>query len=265
MNLDEYARMYAAEDTHWWYVGMRETTLGLLNGHLPPRDLNLPKVSEPSGGYEDTRRPRILDAGCGTGGLLARLSEAGWAAGVDLSSVALGWAQRRSLTNLGLASVESLPFRDGVFDLVTCIDVLYHLQVHEDVAALREFHRVLRPGGYLLVKVPAFEALRGQHDKTVHTHHRYRLSEMCAKLGHAGFRVERATYANTLLLPAAATKRLLENVFPLASEGASDVQMPPAWLNAVLTQILLLEARLVRQVDLPVGVSAIALAQRMPP
>ncbi|MCW5850841.1 MAG: class I SAM-dependent methyltransferase [Anaerolineae bacterium] len=264
MNLDEYARMYAAEDKHWWYVGMRETTLGLLNGHLQPRGSTLPKVSEPSGGYEETRRPRILDAGCGTGGLLARLSEEGWAVGVDLSATALGWAQRRTLPNLGLASVESLPFRDGVFDLVTCIDVLYHLQVHEDMTALREFRRVLRPGGYLLVKVPAFEALRGQHDKTVHTHHRYRLSEMCAKLQASGFRVERATYANTLLLPAAATKRFLENVFPLAAEGTSDVQMPPAWLNTILTHILLLEARLVREVNLPVGVSAIALAQRIP-
>ncbi len=248
MNLDEYARMYAAEDTHWWYVGMREATLGLLDGHLA------------DGAAQ--RTPRILDAGCGTGGLLPHLARLGWTAGIDLSPAALSFAQRRGLARLGQASVEYLPFRSATFDLVTCMDVLYHLQVQEDLAALREFHRVLRPDGWLLVKVPAFEALRGQHDQTVHTRHRYTLDELRARLDATGFRVERATYANTLLLPLAAAKRSLEAVLPLAPEGSSDVMQNPSWLNAVLTVILRLEARLVQRVDLPLGVSAIALAQR---
>lgn len=253
MNLDEYTRMFAAEDTHWWYVGMREATLGLLNGHLKPASA---ETDNPVG------RPRILDAGCGTGGLMPHLALHGWTAGIDLSSAALAYARLRGLHRLGQASVEALPFGDGVFDLVTCMDVLYHLQVQEDLAALAEFHRVLRPGGWLLVKAPAFEALRGQHDTTVHTRHRYTVEELRAKLEATGFRIERATYANTLLLPLAAVKRGLEHILPLAPAGSSDVAQDPEWLNKLLTIILRLEARLVQWVDLPIGVSAITLAQR---
>lgn len=272
MNLDEYARMFAAEDTHWWYVGMRDTTLGLLNGHLEPGgrlsplgDLASLPVSPLEAAQAGKPAPlRILDAGCGTGGLLTHLAQRGQAVGIDLSPLGLSFARQRGLPSLSQASVERLPFADAAFDLITCMDVLYHLQVHEDVAALREFHRVLRPGGYLLVKVPAFEALRGRHDQTVHTRHRYTLAELRVKLQITGFRVERATYANTLLLPLAAAKRLLEHVLPLASEGESDVQMPAPWLNRLLTGVMQVEARLVRQVDLPIGVSAIALARRDP-
>ena len=255
MNLDEYARMYAAEDSHWWYVGMRDATLGLLNGHLD----NAAAEARRQG---DSHRPRILDAGCGTGGLLMHLDAMGWTAGIDLSPTALAFARYRDLPHLAEASVESLPFPDATYDLVTCMDVLYHLQVHEDTTALAEFHRVLRPGGWLLVKVPAYEALRGQHDQTVHTRHRYTLDELTDKLTAAGFVIERATYANTLLMPLAAAKRAIENVVLLAPEGASDVAQSPAWLNHILTVVLCAEARLVQHVDLPTGVSAIALAQR---
>ncbi|MFN8500160.1 MAG: class I SAM-dependent methyltransferase [Anaerolineae bacterium] len=244
MNLDEYARMYVSEDTHWWYVGMRDITASILNGHL--------------------RAPRILDVGCGTGGLLARLQENGWAVGVDLSDVALQFAQRRGLRNLADASIEALPFKSESFDMLTCMDVLYHLQVQEDVAALRECYRVLRPGGWFLIKVPAFESLRGEHDRTVHTRHRYTVEELRGKCEAAGFRVERATYANTFLLPVAAAKRILEPVIPLAPTGSSDVAMGPPWLNSILTQVLRTEARLVKHVDFPVGLTAVALAQRPP-
>lgn len=247
MNLDEYARMYASEDSHWWYVGMRATMLGLLDKSLTPNGA----------------APRILDAGCGSGGLLTYLDQRGWGVGVDLSPVGLAFARQRGLPRLGLASVECLPFEAASFDVVTCVDVLYHLQVSEDRQALREFRRVLRPGGWLLVKVPAFEALRGQHDRTVHTRHRYTVDELRDKVTDAGFRVERATYANTLLLPLAAGKRALENVLPLAPEGSSDVMMRPVWLNAWLTHVLTLEARLAQRHDLPIGVSALALAQRV--
>jgi SAM-dependent methyltransferase len=262
MNLDEYARMYAAEDTHWWYVGMRQATLGLLNGYVAADPGLETRFLQENGFLGAGTRLRILDAGCGTGGLLPHLAAQGWAAGVDLSSTALGFARQRGLTPLAQASVETLPFASATFDVVTCMDVLYHLQVHEDVAALREFHRVLRPGGWLLVKVPALETLRGQHDRTVHTRHRYTVAELREKLVAARFRVERATYANTLLLPLAAAKRAAEHLLPIAAEGSSDVTQEPGWLNAVLTRILSIEAHLVQHIDLPVGVSAIALAQR---
>ena len=94
--------------------------------------------------------------------------------------------------------------------------------------------------------------------------HRYTVEELRGKCEAAGFRVERATYANTFLLPVAAAKRILEPLIPLAPTGSSDVAMGPPWLNSILTQVLRTEARLVRHVDLPVGLTAVALAQRPP-
>ena len=101
-----------------------------------------------------------------------------------------------------------LPFGDATFDLVTSFDVIYHLGVADDVAALREMRRVLRPGGALFVRVPALERLQSHHDVAVHTRQRYTRAELRRKAEPAGLRVERASYANTVLLPLAAVARL---------------------------------------------------------
>ncbi len=242
MDSSEYAAMYEAEDSHWWYVGMRRIAASVLGAQLQP---GKPLV--------------ILDAGCGTGGNLLFLESYGTPVGLDVSATALGFCQRRGLDRLVHGSVMSLPFPDGVFDLVTSLDVLYHRAVLDDAQALREARRVLTPGGWLLVRVPAYDWLRGRHDVAVHTRHRYTAAELANKVCDAGLTVLRLSYANCLLFPIALAKRLAERIMPPGA--GSDVGPPPAG-NRQLAAILALEALWLRRWALPWGLSVICLARK---
>lgn len=240
MEKEEYLRMYNQEKTHWWYAGMRRVSKAFL------------------GPAENGGALRVLDAGCGTGAGIDFLSPYGTPYGVDLSPEAIGFCVLRGKSRLARASVDSLPFPSGSFDLVTSFDVLYHRDVEDDLIALREFHRVLRDGGTLLLRVPAFNFLRGKHDITVHTRHRYRAGELKAKLGQAGFQVERISYANFVLFPLAAAKRLLES----NGGGGSDVQPAHRLVNTLLTGVLAAEAYWLKRRSFPFGLSLVALARK---
>ena len=245
MNAAEYEAMYRVENTLWWYVGMRRIGEALLSCRLQPG-------------------LRILDAGAGTGGNLRWLGRFGTAFGVDLSAQATQLCRKRQLSTVARASVTDLPYPDSTFDLVTSFDVIYHLGVSDDVAALREAARVLKPGGTLLVRVPAFDALRSEHDTAVHTRQRYTLGELCDKAERAGLRVRRATYANTLLFPLAAASRLAARLRDSGAThgGRSDVRPASPLANAVFGAALDLEAALLARWDLPLGLSALVVAER---
>ncbi len=254
MNPSEYEAMFRVEDHLWWYTGMRRIAEEIMRERLDGAG----------------RRLAILDAGCGTGGNLAWLARFGEVYGVDLSPLAVEFCARRHLTTVSRASVLELPYPDGAFDLVTSFDVIYHLQVRDDVAALAETRRVLKPGGWAYVRVPALEPLRSAHDTAVHTRQRYDVAELREKARLAGLDVVRATYANTLLFPVAAASRLLARLrrhgapagHARHEEVRSDVRPAPAAVNAVLSAILGAEAALLRRLNLPLGLSAVVLARR---
>lgn len=243
MNKEEYEIMYHLEDTHWWYVGMKRIVHNLL-GKL---------LSERSG-------LRILDAGCGTGGMLDYLGSYGTVVGIDASPEAMVFSRERGGHRLVQASVTQLPFDDSSFDLIVSFDVLYHRAVLDDSQALKEFHRILKPNGHVLLRLPAFNWLRGSHDEAVHTKQRYRAPELRDKLTRAGFKVEKVTYANTILFPVAVAKRACEMAFQL--HGGSDVKPTSPVINTVLTRVLGIEAALVDHVSLPWGLSVLAWAER---
>jgi SAM-dependent methyltransferase len=241
---DEYRRLFELEDQFWWFVGMREISLKLLDRYLPPNEKRI-----------------ILDAGCGTGGMLPHLSHYGSTVGVDLFPEALEYAGRRTPKRLARASVTRLPFAGETFDLVTSFDVIYHRAVGDDEQALAETARVIRPGGHLLIRVPAFDRLRSRHDEAVHTERRYSREELVEKLQRAGLQPVYTTYANFFLFPAAIAKRLSERLFPRRKTG-SEVQQTLSPLNALFTYILKLELKLIKRVKLPTGLSLIAIARR---
>jgi SAM-dependent methyltransferase len=242
VNSEEYGRMFDAEETQWWYAGMRAISMALLAPALAAR---------PSSAL-------ILDAGCGTGNNLRHLSGLGRAVGVDISDDALRFCRVRGVAS-AKASLLALPFADAAFDCVTSFDVLYHRWIEDDRAAVAELTRVLRPGGLLLVRVPALRALWGAHDEAVHSRHRYTRGEVKALLLSAGLEVVRASYGNTLLFPVLAARRTLDRI---TGRHGSDVAFLPAPLERTFRALLAVEARLIPLVSFPIGASVFALARR---
>lgn len=184
------------------------------------------------------REAAMLDAGCGTGGLMRRLAdEARWRwTGVDISPIAVGLARERApRAEVCAASVTTLPWAERSFDAAVSADVLYHLD--DDAAAVRELRRVLRPGGVLVVNVPAHPWLWSYHDVAVEGRRRYTRAGVRRLLEEAGFAVERLTHWNTLLLPAIALRR---KCLP-APRGGSDVQRAAGPVEAVLRGVMAVE------------------------
>lgn len=241
MEPGEYDLIASLEERHWWYTGMRASARALLRTVLP-------RGSAPAA---------ILDAGCGAGGGLRWLGEFGTVTGLDVHprAVALSRVVSRRVCQ---ASVLNVPFDAATFAVVTSFDVLYHRAVTDDAAALRELVRVLRPGGWLLLRVPANDRLRGAHDLQVHTRHRYARMELADKLRAAGLTIRRLTFAGALLLPPALLRRGLQR--QASPPAHSDVSLPPTLLNRLLGATLGWEAYWLRQADLPFGLSLLALA-----
>ena len=241
MHDSEYHNLAALEQIHWWHVSMAAIAVDWLRG-LP---------CEPG--------QRILDVGCGTGGALQWLTEFGHVCGLDCHPLALRLAGRHGKREFVQADVGALPFREGSVSILTAFDVLYHRAVVDDGAALEEFRRVLRPGGWLLLRVPAHDWLRGVHDDAVHTRHRYTRREVRDKLIRAGFLPVRVSYVNALLLVPAIGWRSCQRRAGGCSQ--SDVRRSSLWMNGLLKAVLRLERAGLRRFDLPLGLSVLALAR----
>jgi ubiquinone/menaquinone biosynthesis C-methylase UbiE len=240
--------MFELEDRLWWYEGMRAVTQTLLRKSL----------ATPTG-------LTVLDVGCGTGYSLLWLEErfkTRAAFGVDSSKEAARLWKERDIACAAIASVDCLPFGNDHFDLVTCFDVVYQLPEEGVLRAISEMYRVLKPGGILFIREPAYQWLRGSHDEAVGTHRRFTLSEMVRLVASVGFHRKRTTYANTLLFVAAVPHRLLSRML---GGGASDVKPVPGWMNRAFLEVLRIESRLLEHVSFPFGLSIIMLAEKKLP
>jgi SAM-dependent methyltransferase len=241
---NEYRTIFRVEQQHWWYVGMARLTITLLVQLYPGR-----------------QELRILDAGCGTGGAMPYLAQFGRVTGCDLSSLALALGRQRRLKRLVQSSVTRLPFASGQFDLVTSFDVLYHRAVEDYHQALAEFYRVLRPGGRLFLRLPAYDWLRGRHDTIIHTARRFTTARIAQALVAEGFTVERLSYVNFLLFPLALFKRLLERAFT-GDDATSDIHPNPTWQDRLLVHFLGVEARWLQRHNLPFGLTVLAIGRK---
>jgi ubiquinone/menaquinone biosynthesis C-methylase UbiE len=241
MEVEEYARIAAAEDDHWWYRNTRALMADLLQPWL---GLGM----------------RILDAGCGPGGNGAWLARHGRVVGVDVAREALEFVKaRRSTTVPVQASAADLPFPDRSFDLAVAVTLLYTVPNH--AAAVNEMARVVRPGAPVFLFEPALPSLRREHDTTVHGLRRYRRDELAALAERAGLRVRRATYAYSFLAPPAALLAALERrKSRTGNDTGSDVERHA--LDRVFAPLAKAERRWLARRDVPVGTSAVVVATR---
>ena len=244
MERGEYERMHAVEDRMWWYRGLRLLAAGEFARAL---------ARSPTGGP-------VLDAGCGTGGMLARLGPvvAGRPTfGLEFDTVAASLAHAKSGRPVAAGSVNEMPLGDGALAGYLSLDVLCHGGV-EPERAVREARRCLKPGAVALFNLPAYGWLLSAHDMRVHNVRRFTRGQARALLAGHGFRVVKSSYWNTLLFPLMLLHRLTER-----DDAASDVREFPRWLDALFSAALAIErAAISAGLSLPFGGSLMIVARR---
>jgi SAM-dependent methyltransferase len=234
--------MLDLDEHHWWYRGRR----------LVVRT-ELDRLTLPQGA-------RLLDAGCGSGRTLQDLAPYGEVHGIELDPDAAAFANSRGFGEVRVGRLEELPWEDDTFDLITCLDVIEHTP--DDRRTLSELRRVSKPGGWLLVTVPAYQALWSLHDAANHHYRRYSRRSLRLAAVETGWTPRRMTSFNSILLPPAAAVRLAQRGRRPDSDYSPELKLGPAWLNELLERPLRAEAAwLARGGTLPAGLSLLALLE----
>jgi SAM-dependent methyltransferase len=245
MDAAEHQRLADFEEWYWWHRARQSIVTRLLARY----------VGETPDG--------ILDVGCGTGATTMAIANGGAVLGIDLGAEAVTSARARGL-EVAQMDATSIGARSESFGLVVALDVLEHLD--DPMAAAREFRRALRPGGRLLVTVPAYQWLWSSHDVALGHRRRYTRHPLRTLLQGAGFEVDICSYVMSTALPPAALMRLLERIpgrrrhDEEAESGYVDV---PGWLNAILSRLVALDGHLVGRLPIPAGLTVVALARRL--
>ncbi len=244
MERAEYEHMHAVEDRMWWYRGLRKLVTDQL-----ARALSRSRAGGP-----------VLDAGCGTGGMLRVLGPAVAGRptiGLEYDPMAAGMAKAKAGRPILSGSVNELPLGDGTLGAYVSLDVLCHASV-EPVRALKEAHRCLGPGAIAIFNLPAYSWMLSAHDRRVHNARRFTRGEARALIAAPGFRILRASYWNTLLFPLMLIHRLVER-----GDAESDVRDYPRWLDAIFSTALAIErAAIGAGLSLPFGGSLMIVAVR---
>ncbi|MBI3920694.1 MAG: class I SAM-dependent methyltransferase [Armatimonadetes bacterium] len=237
--------MFELEDRYWWFVGRRHIVRSLL-----ARRGNLPNPC------------RIVDLGCGTGGNLPELAQFGEVVGVDMSPEALHLCRSRGDFPLALSDGTALPFREDSCDLVTVLDVLEHIE--DDRRVLEELVRILRPGGKVLVTVPAYPSLWSEHDEALHHQRRYRAHELRGKVRASGLTIRKLSFAiSAVLLPVYFLRWMqrFRRQPPRESAKTGLIELP-AMVNGLLIAYLRFEGSWIPHMSLPFGLSIVCLAEK---
>jgi ubiquinone/menaquinone biosynthesis C-methylase UbiE len=244
MNDNEYRQLAELEDRLWHFEALHDHVRCALVKHQLPVNAAL------------------LDAGCGTGGLLRKLEK--WfpsitqVHGMDFSRLAVEFARRRTPNKIYEGSVTALPFPAASYDAIISLDVL--CQVERASEALAEFSRCLKPGGLAVVNVPAYEWLWSYHDDAVQSHHRFTRPGLKTLFRDAGLHPVYATYWNTFLFPAIVIRRKL---LPPPRDGSSDVREYSPLVSTVLRALLAIERLWLKTgLTLPFGTSVFVVGIR---
>jgi SAM-dependent methyltransferase len=247
MHDQDFELLYRLEESYWWFPAMREIT-----GTIAARELQRPNL-------------KILDAGCGTGFNLGYYAAGNRhdIYGLDLAATALRHVRQRGFQKIAQASITDIPFASETFDIVFSFEVVTQTPYDMHDASLQEMHRVLKKGGHLFIRVPAFMWLWSSHDEELEVRYRYTRDELGKRLTKAGFQLEWTSYANGFLFPVILLRRSLKR---LGIGGGTDVKPLPrglGWLDGVFRATLASEARWFKSGrHLPFGLSLICYARK---
>ena len=247
MRAEDFELLYQLEEKYWWFAAMRQIT-----DTVAARELQQPQL-------------RILDAGCGTGFNLSYYTavHSHEVYGLDLADAALEHVRQRGFRKIAQASITDIPFKSETFDMVFSFEVVTQTHYEHHDAEFREMHRVLRPGGHLFIRVPAFMWLWSSHDEELEVRYRYTREELAQRLTKAGFIVKWTSYANGFLFPVILLRRFMKR---LGIGAGTDVKPLPrglGWLDAVFRRVLASEAAWFKSgKHLPFGLSLICYLRK---
>lgn len=242
MNISMYRIFFEIQKKHWWFVTKRKIVLDSIALY-----------------FRSGNEVRVLDIGCGAGLMLNSLEAIGDTYGMDMSDDAISFSKEIFHGEVKKGSLpDNVPYKENFFNLITALDVIEHID--DDVASLKIIRSRLVEGGTAIITVPAYMFLWSAFDDMNEHKRRYTMTELEKKLILAGFKIEKITYFNSILFPVVSVVRMFNNV--LKRDGASDVDMPGAFLNAILRSIFGVEKFLIRFLKLPFGVSVLAVVTK---
>jgi len=234
------------EERNWWFVGRRAAVKDLIDKYHIPKDA------------------RIIDIGCAGGALLVELKEMGYqnVYALDYSAEAIELCKKRGIEHAYQMDGHEPQFPENTFDLIIASDSLEHLE--DDNKALKNWYKILKPGGKVFIYVPAYEFLWSEHDEVNFHYRRYTRSNLSAKVNAVGFKMLKAGYWNNLILLPTMAVRLLSRLKRKREkeEMKSDLLHVSDPVNKVLAGWLKLENGLNKALHLPFGVSTYVIVSK---
>lgn len=249
MNKVEYDVMYNVEDGYWWYKALHHMILRLIR-------------KETSG--KNPADIKILDCGCGTGGMLATLKPRyPWATGFDLSEDAVKFCHKRGYKDVKKMSITEISYPKKSFDIVYSLDVVCNLEMKDFAKAMNGILSALKPGGVFIFNLPAFDAMQSEHDRAVGIFRRFRRNTLRKELQAAGFEVEKINYRVSCLFPLIWVIRMIKKSKKVdVKEAHSDLKPLPGPINGFLTGLFKMENVLVQYLPSPFGLSVFGVVRK---
>ncbi len=239
---EEYANMYSLENNYWWYVALHE-----LVEHYVSRAQNHGPL-------------RLFDAGCGTGRLMTILQRHGEIDGVDYSEDAIGFCRERGLRNANQGDLNLWTVPPASYDIVTCIDILCHASIKNDLSIIQRFYDALRPGGFFILNLPAFDCIRRRHDDAVFTVRRYQKNDLREPMEKMGFEIKIMSYRLPFLFGIIGLKKISESLDP-DKTLRSDLGRLASFWNRLFLSVARLDNWMIRnRLPVPFGSSLFLVA-----
>lgn len=244
MNIPEYSRMAEREKEYWWHLGR----------------LRIIKTYVDRAVGAKNRKPLILNVGCGTGGTINMLESFGTVDNVDISDAAIEFMKDSGYTRLIKVDDIKLPFKEKTYDMVCAFDVLEHIE--NQTGALKEWRRVLKDKGAIVITVPAYQWLWSDHDVSLYHERRYTTGRIKQAAKEAGLRVEKKSYAIVFSLPLIVAFRFINKVRGKKSSAETSYVDVPSWVNSLFTKVLYSEATFHKIVRFPFGTSVVTILRK---